>query len=305
MSVSEPVPLHVTVHGANAGTNANSLPRLLVLGAGTRNNATPTLAVPDGGAAVSASICYRTMDRYFPGMAAVSATVTFRFNIADVVSLRVARIQTTDRWLAKTMIHPLFPRTAESENPYAFMWLSLTAFSFLRAVSSLAYKVQEWLYIRYGGIPPVDAGPKLHVFSPFSRPITGTADFDIARDEIMYVTATLISGDLFVASVHPRLPHSSHVQSRAPSANLLPGLSKPIPLSPSLSRVRLTRGPDLLRQPSELHVTRWKLPGVELRKSLPALETAGANLQPQAAELLSVQSLVRSQSHQESRLSQN
>jgi len=304
MSVSTPVPLHVTVHGANSGANANFLSRLLVLGDGTRNNATPTLAVPDGTAPLSASICYRTMDRYFPGMAAVSATVTFRFNIADVVSLKVKRVQETDRWFSKTMIHPLFPRTAESENPYAFMWPSLTTFAFFRAVSSLAYKVQEWLYVRYGGIPPVDVGPKLHVFRRFSRPLTGTAEFDIVSDETMYVTATLITGELFVASVRPTLPHSSHVQSRTPSANRRPGLSKPLPLSSSLSRFPLTHGIDLLKQVSELRVTRWKLPGVKLPKRIPVLETAGAHLQKQAPELLSVPNLVRPKTHQESRLSQ-
>lgn len=292
MSVSEPVPLPIKIHGETPGGNATALPRLRVLGAGLRRIVNPSLAVPDGGSPLSATIIFRTMNPYFPGTAPVSATVTFRFNIADVVSLKIARIQTADLWFRKTMVHSIFPRTDESEDPYAFMWLGLATHAFLNTVSSMAHEVQEWLYIRYGGTRPADPGPALHVHSTFARPITGTAGFDIVRDETMRITATLASGALFVASVQPRLPHSTYEQSRPPFSNQLPHLSGSVPLWAGLSRVRLARVPRLLSASVALSLVRRRLPRVALLKALAPLEIARARLTHRIPSLLSVPPII-------------
>lgn len=236
--------LVVTVHGEGTTPEARWLTWIRVLSTGLRRVANPLPAVADGTAPLSATIRYRLLDEFFSWKAPVQATVAFRVNLDQVVSIRVRRHPLAGRRaFVRNGALNIFPRNEESDHPLEFMWLGVT-FHLAAALAGRAVaRFREWIYVRYGGPMPAVRAEGPHPLYRLARPVTGEVEIDIQRDENLHFEAVLATGELFHASVDARLPSETYRMRQSPLRFFVPQPFSRIGLSEDVCEVTVSGVP--------------------------------------------------------------
>lgn len=219
MSTLDPIPLAIRVEGeSRPGEGSHVIAR--ILSAGLRRTTTLEVAVQDGSPPLSARIVWRNMAAYFEGSAPLIGSLELKMNMSDVLAISVERHEPTGlRFLHRTRQYRVFPRSDESDDPLASMWLSTFLYSVRARTSDVWEWFKEWRYVRYGGTPPASS-ERRHVLHGQSRPVFGTAVIDLVRDCDLRVVVKLGNGKKFVASLQFRFPQASHLERVAPSVGM-------------------------------------------------------------------------------------